>query len=70
MEHKLLGVLGNLIGKIYNKKVDLNIVNLKSLAFNSDIFTKLNSIGLKSVTRLGSWVEIRKLLLSKILLRK
>ena len=32
--------LNNLLVKILNKKIEFNIVNLKSLVFNTDIFTK------------------------------
>src|ERR1700761_486324 len=40
-EEKLLYLLSNIIGKYYNKKVEFNIVNMKSIVLNSDIFTKL-----------------------------
>ena len=40
--------LKHLIGKIYNKEVEFNIVNLKTLYFNSDIFTQAISIKLKN----------------------
>lgn len=48
IEQKLLYVLANLIGKIYNKNIDFNIINLKSLVFNSDIFTKLLTLKLRN----------------------
>ncbi len=35
------------LSKIYGKKIKLNLVNLKSIAFNSDIFTKSLSTKLK-----------------------
>ncbi len=35
------------LSKIYGKKIKLNIINLKSIAFNSDIFTKSLSTKLK-----------------------
>jgi hypothetical protein len=40
-EEKLLYKLKNLIVKFYNKKVEFNIVNLKSVVFHSDFFTKI-----------------------------
>jgi hypothetical protein len=40
-EEKLLFKLKNLIIKFYNKKVEFNIVNLKSIMLNSEIFTNL-----------------------------
>jgi hypothetical protein len=38
-EEKFLYKLKNLIGKYYSKKVEFNIVNLKSIILNSDLFT-------------------------------
>jgi hypothetical protein len=40
-EEKLLYKLNNIVGTFYNKKVEFNIVNMKSIILNSDIFTKL-----------------------------
>jgi hypothetical protein len=40
-EEKLLYKLKNFIVKFYNKKVEFNIVNLKSVVFHSDFFTKI-----------------------------
>lgn len=37
-----------MVGKIYKKKVEFNIVNLKTLYLNSDIFTQAISIKLKN----------------------
>lgn len=47
-EEEFLKKLKHLIGKIYNKEVEFNIVNLKTLYFNSDIFTEAISIKLKN----------------------
>lgn len=44
-EEKLLFKLKNLIMRYYSKKVEFNLVNLKSIVFNSEFFTKI--IGLK-----------------------
>lgn len=40
--------LKRIVGKIYNKEVEFNIVNLKTLHFNSDIFTDVIATKLKS----------------------
>jgi hypothetical protein len=41
-EEKLLYKLSNIIGTyFYNKRVEFNIVNMKSIILNSDIFTKI-----------------------------
>jgi|SRR6187399_3262388 len=42
-EEKLLYKLSNIIGLYFNKKVEFNIVNMKSLILNSDLFTKILS---------------------------
>lgn len=39
--------LNNLLTKILNKKIEYNIVNLKSLVYNTDIFTKALALKLK-----------------------
>lgn len=40
-EEKLLYKLSDIIGMYLNKKVEFNIVNMKSIVLNSDIFTKI-----------------------------
>ena len=40
--------LTRLVQSIYNKKVEFNIVNLKKLHLNSDIFTQAMSLKLKN----------------------
>ena len=39
--------LNNILMRIFNKKIELNIISLKSFVYNSDIFTKSLSIKLK-----------------------
>jgi len=39
--------LNNLLTKILNKKIEYNIINLKSLTYNSDIFTKALALKLR-----------------------
>ena len=47
-EDKFLLKLKPLISKIYNKEVEFNIVNLKAIYLNSDIFTQAISLKLKN----------------------
>jgi hypothetical protein len=41
----LLPVLSNILNKIIGKKIEYNIINLKSIAYNTDLFT--NALALK-----------------------
>jgi hypothetical protein len=43
----LLPILSNILNKIIGKKVEYNIINLKSIAYNTDLFTKALSLKLK-----------------------
>ena len=43
----LLYKLNNLLTKILNKKIEYNIINLKSLVYNTDIFTKALALKLR-----------------------
>lgn len=45
----LLPKLSSLLGKILEKKIDYNIINLKSMAYNADIFTRILSLKIKKV---------------------
>jgi hypothetical protein len=47
-EDIFLSRLSPLISKIYNKKVEFNIVNLKAIYLNSDIFTQAIALKLKN----------------------
>jgi hypothetical protein len=47
-EDKFLLRLKPFIGKIYNKEVEFNIVNLKAIYLNSDIFTQAISLKLRN----------------------
>lgn len=42
-EEKFLYRLSNIISKIYNKKIEFNIVNLKNIVFNTDLFTEIST---------------------------
>jgi hypothetical protein len=48
-EENFLNKLANYISKYYEKKIEFNIVNLKSLAYNSDIFTQLLTLKIKKL---------------------
>ena len=43
----LLPVLSNILNKIIGKKIEYNIINLKSIAYNTDLFTNALSLKLK-----------------------
>jgi hypothetical protein len=47
-ENKFLFKLKPLISKLYNKEVEFNIVNLKTLYLNTDIFTEAIALKLKN----------------------
>jgi len=47
----LLSKLGIIITKFHNKKVEFNIINLKSIRFNSDIFTEYLRLKLRKKRR-------------------
>lgn len=47
-EDKLLHRLKNLIIKYYNKKVEFNIINMRSMILNSDLFTQILTLKLKN----------------------
>lgn len=67
-EEKLLFKLNNLILKFYKKKVEFNIVNLKSIIFNSDLFTKILAQHLKD--RNSNVLEMMGVILKKAALPK
>jgi hypothetical protein len=43
----LLPKLSNLLGKVVGKKIDYNIINLKSIAYNTDIFTRILALKIR-----------------------
>jgi hypothetical protein len=45
----LLPKLSNLLGKIVGKKIDYNIINLKSMSYNTDIFTKILALKIRKI---------------------
>lgn len=44
---KLLPILSKILNKIINKKIEYNIINLKSIAYNTDLFTNALALKLK-----------------------
>lgn len=46
-EGKFLFRLSNIISKIYSKQIEFNIVNLKNLVFNADLFTEISTLKIK-----------------------
>lgn len=43
LQDKLLVRLSGIISKIYNKQIEYNIVNLKNIVYNSDLFTQIST---------------------------
>lgn len=66
-EEKLLFKLKNLIIKLYNKKVEFNIVNLKSIMLNSDIFTNLFTLKIVNNKNINI-IRIMRIFFKKVLL--
>ena len=67
-EENFLLRLGNYIGKYYGKKVEFNIVNLKHISKNVDIFTEIFMLKVKKDG--ASPVRAMKSLLSKIKIKQ
>ena len=68
LEEQFLYELSQLISKFYGKKVEFNIVSLKSIAYNGDIFTEILTSKIKKEK--SSIVFNMNALLSKIVLPK
>lgn len=67
-EGKLLYKLTKLISKLYNKRVEFNIINLKSIILNSDLFTKILSLKLKN--KKANVIRMMNIILNKVILPK
>lgn len=67
-EEKLLFKLKSLIFKIYNKKVEFNIINMKSVILNSDFITKLLTQKLKN--KKANILKVMNNILNKVVLPK
>lgn len=67
-EEKFIYILAKVLGKFYNKKIDFNIINLKSMILNSDVFTKILTLKLKS--KKANPIRIMNFILNKAILPK
>jgi hypothetical protein len=67
-EEKLLYKLKNFIIKYYNKKVEFNIVNIRSVVFHSDFFTKI--VTSKLLSRKTNILAAMDTILNKVVLPK
>lgn len=64
----LLPKLSNLLGKLIGKKIEYNIINLKSMAYSTDIFTRILALKIKKTK--GSHVKRILTVLNKAYLPK
>jgi hypothetical protein len=60
--------LSNLLGKLIGKKIEYNIINLKSMAYSTDIFTRILALKIKKTK--GSHVKRILTVLNKAYLPK
>jgi len=67
-EEKLLYKLKNFIIKYYNKKVEFNIVNIRSVVFHTDFFTKI--VTSKLINRKAHILATMDNILNKVVLPK
>lgn len=67
-EEKFIFVLAYILSKFYKKKIEFNIVDLKSVVFNSDIFTRILTLKLKNKSIKP--IQTMKFILNKVLLPK
>ena len=63
-EEKFLYKLSKLISNFYNKKVEFNLINMKSIVLNSDFFTKILSLKLKD--RKVNIIKLMNIVLNKV----
>jgi hypothetical protein len=63
-EEKFLYKLSKLISNFYNKKVEFNLINMKSIVLNSDFFTKILSLKLKD--RNVNIIRLMNIVLNKV----
>lgn len=67
-EEKFLFRLSNIISKIYSKQIEFNIVNLKNIVFNTDLFTEISTLKIKK--RQHKAQKIMNIMLNKAKLPK
>jgi hypothetical protein len=63
-EEKFLYKLSKLISNFYNKKVEFNLINMKSIILNTDFFTKILSLKLKN--RKARIIRLMNIILNKV----
>jgi hypothetical protein len=63
-EEKFLYKLSKLISSFYNKKVEFNLINMKSIVLNSDFFTEILSLKLKD--RNVNIIRLMNIVLNKV----
>lgn len=62
-EEKFLFRLSNIISQIYSKQIEFNIVNLKNIVFNTDLFTEISTLKIKK--RYTKPAKIMNIMLNK-----
>lgn len=67
-EEIFLYKLSKFIGKFYNKKIELNVINLKSIILNSDLFTNILTLKLKN--KKANVIRMMSIILNKAVLPK
>lgn len=67
-EERLLYILASILAKFYKKKIEINIVNIRSIALNSDIFTKI--FILKSKSKKINPHRVMNFILNKAIIHK
>jgi hypothetical protein len=63
-EEKFLYKLSKLISNFYNKKVEFNIINMKSIILNSEFFTQI--LSLKLINRKANIIRLMNIILNKV----
>jgi len=63
-EEKFLYKLSKLISNFYNKKIEFNLINMKSIILNSEFFTKILSLKLKN--RKARIIRLMNIILNKV----
>jgi hypothetical protein len=64
----LLPKLSSILTKIIGKKLEYNIINLKSISYNADIFTKILALKIKKIK--GNHVKTMLSVINKAYLPK
>lgn len=65
-EDKYLGRFSKFIGKLCNKEIEFNIINLKSIIFNTDLFTEVSTLKIKK--KKSQVLRVMNIILNKAVL--